>query len=145
MMTGVLKISPMMLTTDGKLAAAPVASIRNGNVEKSYGSNAKPSLLGGELVLAFEVVPPRPTVFPKIPDAKILDQRTRNERNWLSRRHRGFALRSRNSLTLTPVSNLKIPFTWEKGNPSAWRNQKLNSLSSSLEVEFSSDENLRRQ
>lgn len=91
------------------------------------------------------MVPPRPTVFPKIPDVKILDQRTRNERNWLSRRHRGFARRSRNSLTFMPVSNLKIPFTCENGNPSACRNQKLNSLSSRLGEELSLDENLIRE
>ena len=100
---------------------------------------------GGIVVFGLGMVPPRPTVLPKTPEVRILDQRTRNERNWLSRRHRGFALRSRNSLTLIPVSNLKIPFTWEKGNPSAWRNQKLNNLSSSLGGGFSSDEDLRRQ
>jgi hypothetical protein len=99
----------------------------------------------GFVTFEFGIVPPRPTVFPKIPDVKILDQRTRNERNWLSRRHLGFARRSRNSLTFIPVSNLKIPFTCENGNPSACRNQKLNSLSSRLGEELSLDENSIRE
>ena len=46
----------------------------------------------------------RPAAEPKTPVGIVLDQRTRKERIWLSRRHRGLARRSRNSLTLTPVS-----------------------------------------
>jgi hypothetical protein len=123
--TGALKISPTRFATLGKFAAAPVARIRVGRGVWSYGSNDNPRLDsesadrpdeleppwsseedededdgggGVELTLALERMEPR------TPVEMSRDHLTRKERTWLSTRQRGLARRSRNSLTLMPVS-----------------------------------------
>ena len=99
--TGALNMSPTKLATLGKLAAAPVARILDGSGAKSYGSNGSP-----RLERAADDRPDKGGVWfkpdflgPNRPVGIMRDHFTLNESNWLSRRQRGFARRSRNSLT----------------------------------------------
>ena len=95
--TGALKSSLASDATAGKLIAAPVARIRAGNEDESYGSNVKPNPDGGapneliagvpvrwpgpgELLVTNELFPrARPAAAPSAPVDVIRAHRTRKE------------------------------------------------------------------
>ena len=102
---GALNTSARMDTIEGKFDAAPVQMRRVG-VGPGNPPTPRPSGIG---------------LRPSTPEEATDAQRTRKPNIWLSTRHLGFARRSRNSCTLTPVSKRYIPLTCEKGYTSPWR------------------------
>lgn len=113
MKIGALKTSPSRLTTEGKLAAAPVAMRRRGRGDIEYGSKGRlgPAIETGVCCwFAFAFFDPA-----KRFDERMRAYRIRKERSCDSSKHRGLARRSRNSFVFTPFSKRKIPLTCEKG------------------------------